>query len=275
MMPLQIAGRQIKQLGANIGDVLAWDGSDWAPAVPGAASIPAGLIVMWSGLLANIPSGWALCDGTAGTPDLRDRFVRGAAAGADPGATGGTATHMHAGHSNHVVTQSANHVVAQPGAHSNHVVTQPANHVVTQPSAHSDHAVTQPGAHSNHVVTQPSDHASHTHDIASSLPTPDLFDDLLSATGVSGRTGGPSATLTHAGAAVDAHSAHAGTAVDVHSAHAGTAVDSHSGSSVDAHSAHSGTAVDSHSGVTIDSHSAHDSASLLPTYFALAYIMKT
>src|SRR6185369_12849934 len=33
-------------------------------------SIPAGLIAMWGGLVANIPSGWLLCDGQNGTPDL-------------------------------------------------------------------------------------------------------------------------------------------------------------------------------------------------------------
>ncbi len=37
-----------------------------------------GVIVMWSGLIRDIPSGWGLCDGTLGTPDLRDRFVVGA-----------------------------------------------------------------------------------------------------------------------------------------------------------------------------------------------------
>jgi len=37
-----------------------------------------GVIVMWSGPLGAIPTGWALCDGANGTPDLRDRFVVGA-----------------------------------------------------------------------------------------------------------------------------------------------------------------------------------------------------
>ena len=41
-------------------------------------SIPSGVIVMWSGALANIPSGWNLCNGLNGTPDLRDRFIVGA-----------------------------------------------------------------------------------------------------------------------------------------------------------------------------------------------------
>ena len=40
--------------------------------------LPAGLILLWSGSQASIPSGWALCDGTNSTPDLRGRFVIGA-----------------------------------------------------------------------------------------------------------------------------------------------------------------------------------------------------
>lgn len=54
-----------------------------------------GLIVMWSGTIASIPAGWALCNGANGTPDLRDRFVVGAGTTYAPGATGGAATHNH------------------------------------------------------------------------------------------------------------------------------------------------------------------------------------
>eukprot|EP01043_Picozoa_sp_COSAG02_P060237 COSAG02_NODE_7829_length_2831_cov_1.499268_1_plen_213_part_10 len=39
------------------------------------SAAPRGLIAMWSGALDALPQGWALCDGTAGTPDLRDKFV--------------------------------------------------------------------------------------------------------------------------------------------------------------------------------------------------------
>jgi hypothetical protein len=42
------------------------------------ATIPAGMIAMWSGSIGSIPSGWYLCDGSNGTPDLRDRFIVGA-----------------------------------------------------------------------------------------------------------------------------------------------------------------------------------------------------
>ena len=39
---------------------------------------PIGGIILWSGSTGSIPSGWSLCDGTNGTPDLRERFVVGA-----------------------------------------------------------------------------------------------------------------------------------------------------------------------------------------------------
>lgn len=42
------------------------------------SAIPIGCIVIWNGAVSNIPSGWRLCDGTNGTPDLRDKFVVGA-----------------------------------------------------------------------------------------------------------------------------------------------------------------------------------------------------
>lgn len=63
-----------------------------------ALCLPSGLIVMWSGSLSVIPSGWNLCDGTNGTPDLRDRFIAGTSASVDPGLTGGASTHTHAAH---------------------------------------------------------------------------------------------------------------------------------------------------------------------------------
>ena len=56
------------------------------------AVIPSGVIVMWSGSAENIPSGWVLCNGKNGAPDLRDRFIVGAGGGYAVGATGGAAT---------------------------------------------------------------------------------------------------------------------------------------------------------------------------------------
>lgn len=53
-------------------------------------SIPSGIITMWSGSIATIPPGWNLCDGTNGTPDLRNRFVVGAGSSYGVGDAGGS-----------------------------------------------------------------------------------------------------------------------------------------------------------------------------------------
>lgn len=54
--------------------------------------VPPGGIIMYSGSVNDIPSGWYLCDGQNGTPDLRDRFVVGASDTIASGSTGGAAS---------------------------------------------------------------------------------------------------------------------------------------------------------------------------------------
>ncbi len=53
------------------------------------SGVPPGVVIMWSGTLGSIPSGWALCDGSNGTPDLRSRFVAGAASSNELGSVVG------------------------------------------------------------------------------------------------------------------------------------------------------------------------------------------
>ena len=112
------------------GDRLEWDGSTW---ICGAgSSLPAGVILMWSGDPATIPSGWALCDGSNGTPDLLGRFVRGTDSSTElPGTTGGDDTytlsvlelpsHSHGvndpGHSHGASSQSGNDGGAGANSH--------------------------------------------------------------------------------------------------------------------------------------------------------------
>ena len=63
-------------------------------------TLPTGAIILWSGSLGSIPTGYVLCDGANSTPDLRDRFVIAAGSNYAVGATGGSAdaiivTHTH------------------------------------------------------------------------------------------------------------------------------------------------------------------------------------
>lgn len=66
-----------------------------------AGGVPSGAIIMWSGSIASIPAGWFLCNGSNGTPDLRNRFIVGAGSTYAVAATGGSAdaivvSHTHA-----------------------------------------------------------------------------------------------------------------------------------------------------------------------------------
>jgi hypothetical protein len=70
----------------------------------------AGMIMLWSGSSASIPSGWLLCDGSNSTPDLRNRFVVGATSTYAVGATGGSADAIVVSH-----THTATSTVTDPG----------------------------------------------------------------------------------------------------------------------------------------------------------------
>ena len=66
--------------------------------------VPAGGIIMWSGSTGSVPSGWAICDGNNGTPDLRNRFVIGAGSSYGVNATGGSKDAVVVSHS-HGITE--------------------------------------------------------------------------------------------------------------------------------------------------------------------------
>lgn len=57
--------------------------------------MPRGAVVMWTGTADTIPNGWRLCDGTNGTPDLRNRFIIGASNQHPVDQNGGNETHSH------------------------------------------------------------------------------------------------------------------------------------------------------------------------------------
>ena len=59
------------------------------------SGVPLGTIVIWSGNASSIPSGWHICDGNAGTPDLTQKFVLGAGGVYPLNSTGGAVDHFH------------------------------------------------------------------------------------------------------------------------------------------------------------------------------------
>ena len=88
----------------NAGQVLVSSGSAATPTWGNA--FVRGMIMLWSGSTGTVPSGWALCNGASGTPDLRNRFVIGAGSSYAVGAKGGSANATLVSHS-HTVSGTA------------------------------------------------------------------------------------------------------------------------------------------------------------------------
>ena len=71
---------------------LSYNSSNGQFSVSVPSAFVSGMIILWSGNTGNIPTGFVLCDGNNGTPNLTDRFVVGAGAAYGPGATGGSSS---------------------------------------------------------------------------------------------------------------------------------------------------------------------------------------
>ena len=98
---LEVVGN-IKSSDTIIATTGKFSGTISASGFSGNGSVPAGAIMLWYGVTP--PTGWVICDGTNGTPDLRGRFVVGSGTNANPasgdinptytvGATGGENKH--------------------------------------------------------------------------------------------------------------------------------------------------------------------------------------
>jgi len=104
------------------GQVMVSQGSGNTPVW--GSGFPSGGIIMWSGTIATIPSGWYLCDGNNSTPDLRNRFIIGANAD-DSGAakTNVTGSATQSGGSKDAIVVSHTHTgtTDSAGAHVHQV----------------------------------------------------------------------------------------------------------------------------------------------------------
>ena len=124
--------------------------------------LPISTILMWYGSLGALPAGWQSCDGTNGSPDLRDAFPRGAGGALALGASGGAAT--------------ASGNTGAAGAHS--------------------HGVTVDG----HVLST-AEIPSHSHSLRGSTSTSGSVDENFQGGGMAGPAaaynGGPTALRTN------------------------------------------------------------------------------
>ncbi len=137
----------------------------------GATEIPTSGVLIWTGLLVNIPVGYDLCDGGGGRPELRAKFLRGSNAGVDPGGGGGSDTHTHTdqnagAHTGHSQTSAGAHQHAATdtlGAHVHAWANRSINaggqsrawensagnhsHTYNNENDHNNQALTDPGGH--------------------------------------------------------------------------------------------------------------------------------
>jgi hypothetical protein len=82
---------------------------------PPATPVPAGGIILWSGSIGSIPAGYVLCNGSNGTPDLRNRFVVGAGNTYAVDATGGSPDAVIVSHTHTATSTDAGHTHTQNG----------------------------------------------------------------------------------------------------------------------------------------------------------------
>ncbi len=160
-----------------VGSTLAWDGLNYVSAdfpeegrqgPEGAEGpqgpigrepfgVPVGGIIMWAGQINMIPTNYVLCDGTMGTPDLRDKFIIGAGVKdvrEEGGGTSGSTELSGSQMPSHTHDWSGQSTTAGNGAH---------DHLNDTDGLH-DHTASSAGSHSHVALSE----GSHTHGTYSS-----------------------------------------------------------------------------------------------------------
>tara|TARA_B110001452_G_scaffold105824_1_gene87684 strand:- start:830 stop:1594 length:765 start_codon:yes stop_codon:yes gene_type:complete len=112
------------------------------------AHIPSGFIMIWKGFQSNIPTGWVICDGANGTPNLTDKFIRGAS-GDVASPTIATGINTQGGSDNTTLTEP----MLAPHSHTITVETGSAahNHNVSNSGAQHGHNANNSGSHDHYL----------------------------------------------------------------------------------------------------------------------------
>ena len=147
--------------------------------------VPRGAIIMWSGTIETIPSGWALCNGTDGTPDLRGSFVIGAGGAYNPLTAGGSATHFHN-------QPSHNHTLAHTHSISvvdhSHTINISHNHGYSTTTGGPNESSHADGNGTYGILTS----ATHTHALSGTTGDSSVSNVATSNSSPGGSTGNPS-----------------------------------------------------------------------------------
>ena len=120
---LQVAGVSTYTGDVNTNKINASD-TVTATDFVGNGTIPIGGIIMWSGADNAVPSNWALCNGSNGTPNLQDKFVVGRGGSYGQGQTGGEATKT-LGTANLPSHTHTDGTLAATGGDHSHTITDP------------------------------------------------------------------------------------------------------------------------------------------------------
>jgi len=263
-------------VGTSANNIVQLNGSAQLPAVDGSLltgieGVPSGVIALWSGTVASIPSGWVICDGTNSTPNLTGRFIVHADADAagtyNVGDTGGsnTVTLAEANLPGH--THSVSGTTDSDGAHTHNVsgnTSASGNHTHTlsgntsNSGNHTHNGSTSNTGNHSHNLTGGSGGDSQTYiPLAGGAGSQNQFGGFIS------NTGAHSHNFTTAGGGDHSHTLSGNAAAGGDHTHtlSGTA---------DSAGAHTHT-FSTTSGST-GSGTAHENR---PPYYALAYIMKT
>lgn len=262
--------------------------------------IPSGIILLWSGSIASIPSGWVLCNGANSTPDLRDRFVVGAGTTYAVNATGGANTvtldaTMIPSHT-HTITATGSsgntsldhtHSLSASGTTSGH--SNDHTHTGTTGNNNVGHSHTFSGTSSgqsnthSHAVSDP----GHNHSLSNQLNV--SATNFVNASGVIpynvSSTGTATTGITLGNASADHNHTYSGTTSDISANHnhtvttGGVSADHNhtvtvtgTSGTMSANASHNHTISVSATAANTGGGLAHENR---PPYLALAYIMKT
>lgn len=165
--------------------------------------VPSGAIILWSGAVATIPTGWLLCNGANGTPDLRERFVVGAGGTYAPGDTGGADSvtltqeqipaHLH-GVDLTSGGQSADHThpgtTSTNGGHSHAVKGQDNDGKPTGAASDEVANIETPGSGEDYFTRFTASAGVHAHTFTTGVPSSDHTHNV---NGNTGNTGGGAA----------------------------------------------------------------------------------